>query len=350
MSAKSLPAASEEPSTTEPQPRSPAATAPCSASGPAARVMRAACTLGTIPCSAIATSVASRTRRCAAEGCAPVSSSQKCSEKLSVPISSRASREAMGGLAKGLAVIRAFSREHAARTLTDIARSAGIPAATARRCLLTLEELGYVTRNARSFLLRPKVLQLGAAYLESMNIEQLTKTHLEELARNTADSAALCVLDGCDTVYVARASVLTLLRLEAHVGSRFPAHATSTGRVLLAGLSAERLQRYFDTASLEPLTERTVTSATELRSLIAECRRNGYAVVEDELAYGVVALAVPVLDQQRRVVAALNTSSHSRRTTRTRLLRERLGMLQQVSRQISADLATVPWLSLSAQL
>ncbi|TLY66362.1 MAG: IclR family transcriptional regulator [Gammaproteobacteria bacterium] len=254
-----------------------------------------------------------------------------------------ARREAMGGLAKGLAVIRAFSREHAARTLTDIARSAGIPAATARRCLLTLEELGYVTRNARSFLLRPKVLQLGAAYLESMNIEQLTKTHLEELARNTSDSAALCVLDGCDTVYVARASVRTLLRLEAHVGSRFPAHATSTGRVLLAGLSTERLQRYFDTASLEPLTERTVTR-------IAECRRNGYAVVEDELAYGVVALAVPVLDQQRRVVAALNTSSHSRRTTRTRLLRERLSMLQQVSRQISADLATVPWLSLSAQL
>src|SRR5439155_1247336 len=182
-----------------------------------------------------------------------------------------ARREAMGGLAKGLAVIRAFSREHAARTLTDIARSAGIPAATARRCLLTLDELGYVTRNARSFLLR-------------------------------------------------------------------------------AGLSTERLQRYFDTASLEPLTERTVTSATELRSLIAECRRNGYAVVEDELAYGVVALAVPVLDQQRRVVAALNTSSHSRRTTRTRLLRERLSMLQQVSRQISADLATVPWLSLTAQL
>src|SRR3989442_793854 len=156
-----------------------------------------------------------------------------------------ARREAMGGLAKGLAVIRAFSREHAARTLTDIVRT-------------------------------------------------------------TSDSAALCVPDGCDTVCAARASVRTLLRLEAHVGSRFPAHATSTGRVLLAGLSAERLQCYFDAASLEPLTERTVTSATELRSLIAECRRNGYAVVEDELAYGVVALAVPVLDQQRRRVRRLH--------------------------------------------
>src|SRR6202020_2866633 len=94
-------------------------------------------------------------------------------------------REVMGGLAKGLAVIRAFGRDHAALSLSNIARSAGIPAATARRCLLTLEELGYVTRNGRSFLLRPKVLELGAAYLESINIEQITRTHLEELARDT---------------------------------------------------------------------------------------------------------------------------------------------------------------------
>ncbi len=259
-------------------------------------------------------------------------------------------REAMGGLAKGLAVIRAFTREHAALSLSDVARSARIPAATARRCLLTLEESGYVTRNGRSFLLRPKVLELGAAYLESMNIEQVTHTHLEELARNTSDSAALCVLDGVEIVYVARASVRTLVRLEAHVGSRFPAHATSTGRVLLAGVSEERLQRYFDTARLEALTEHTVTDPARLRAIIEDCRRAGYSVVEDELAYGVIALAVPVFDQQRRVVASLNTSSHSRRISRTRLVRERLNMLQQVSQQISRSLAGVPWLSLSAQI
>lgn len=256
----------------------------------------------------------------------------------------------MGGLAKGLAVIRAFTREHAALSLSDVARSARIPAATARRCLLTLEESGYVTRNGRSFLLRPKVLELGAAYLESMNIEQVTQTHLEELARNTSDSAALCVLDGVEIVYVARASVRTLVRLEAHVGSRFPAHATSTGRVLLAGVGEERLQRYFDGARLEALTEHTVTDAARLRAIIEECRRAGYAVVEDELAYGVIALAVPVFDQRRRVVAALNTSSHSRRISRTRLVRERLAMLQLVSQQISRALASVPWLSLSAQI
>ena len=246
-------------------------------------------------------------------------------------------------------MIRAFARDHAALSLSEIARSAHIPAATARRCLLTLEELGYVTRSGREFLLRPKVLELGAAYLESMNIEQLTKNHLEELARNTSDSAALCVLDGTEIVYVARTSVRTLLRLEAHVGSRFPAHATSTGRVLLAGVSAERLKLYFDTAKFEALTERTVIEPVKLRSLIEDSRRNGYSVVEDELAYGVIALAVPVFDQRGRVVAALNSSSHSRRITRTKLVRDRLAMLQQVSRQISGDLATVPWLSLSAQ-
>jgi len=256
----------------------------------------------------------------------------------------------MGGLAKGLAVIRAFARDHAALSLSDVARSAQIPAATARRCLLTLEDLGYVTRSGRSFLLRPRVLELGAAYLESINIEQITRTHLEELARKTADSAALCVLDGTDIVYVARTSVRTLLRLEAHVGSRFPAHATSMGRVLLAGLSPERLNRYFEHAKLEALTERTVTDPAKLRGLIQDCRRLGYAVVEDELAYGVIALAVPVFDLEQRVVAALNSSSHSRRTTRTRLVRERLVMLQEASREISTDLAAVPWLSLSAQI
>ena len=263
---------------------------------------------------------------------------------------SESRREAMGGLAKGIAVIRAFTREHPAPTLSDIARSAAIPAATARRCLLTLEDLGYVTRHGRSFLLRPKVLELGAAYLDSMDIEHLTKTHLEELARKTGDSAAMSVLDGNEIVYVARTSVRTLLRLEAHVGSRFPAHATSMGRVLLAGLSAERLQHYFATARLEALTDRTVCDPGELRTLIDECRRSGYSAVADELAYGVVALAVPVLDQSGRVVASLNSSSHSGKITRVKLVRDRLGMLRQLSKRISADLRAIPGLSLSAQV
>jgi len=256
----------------------------------------------------------------------------------------------MGGLAKGLEVIRAFTHEHSGMTLSEIAAIARMPAATARRCLLTLEELGYVTRSGRTFLLRPKVLELGAAYLESMDIEHLTLTHLEELAHKTGDSAALCVLDGTDIVYVARTSVRTILRLEAHVGSRFPAHATSTGRVLLAGLSPERFERYLQTTKFVALTDRTVTDASRLRQIVDDCRRSGYSAVEDELAYGVVAVAVPVFDPNGRVVAALNSSSHSRKITKTKLVRERLGMLQKASREISAELARVPGLAMSAQV
>ena len=266
-----------------------------------------------------------------------------------MPARNTVRREAMGGLAKGLAVIKSFSRDHSALTLSEIAASARMPAATARRCLLTLEELGYVTRRGRAFLLRPKVLELGAAYLESMDIEHLTKTHLEELARLTGDSAALSVLDGNDIVYVARTSVRTLVRLEAHVGSRFPAHVTSMGRVLLAGVGPERLDQYFRTQKFTALTSQTVTDPKKLRQLIEECRRAGYSAVEDELAYGVVAVAVPVFDQSDRVVAALNSSSHSRRLSKAALVRQRLAMLRKASREISVELARVPGIALSAQ-
>ena len=255
----------------------------------------------------------------------------------------------MAGLAKGLLVLRALGRESRGLTLSAVASIAKLPAATARRCLHTLEELGYVTRAGRAFLLRPKVLELGAAYLEAMDVETLTKTHLADLARQTGDSAALSVLDGVDIVYIARASVRTLLRLEAHVGSRFPAYPTSMGRVLLAGLSQEGLRHYFAQASLTALTEHTVTQRGKLARRIEDCRRLGYAAVADELAYGVVAVAVPVFDDAGRVVAALNSSSHSKKFTQTELVRERVGLLREISAQISSELRRIPGLALSAQ-
>lgn len=259
-------------------------------------------------------------------------------------------REAMGGLAKGLAVIRVFTRDSPALTLSEIASRSGLPPATARRCLLTLVENGYVMHSGRTFLLRPKVLELGAAYLESMNIETLTRTHLESLASTTGDSASLSVLDGGDIVYVARASVRTLMRVEAHVGSRLPAYPTSMGRVLLSGLSRERLRDYFDKTPFVALTAHTVTDRAKLQKLVEECRRSGYAAVEDELAYGVVSIAVPVFDRARRIVASLNNSSHSKKITKARLVRDRLKMLQDISAEISRELQRVPGLSLGAQL
>lgn len=260
-----------------------------------------------------------------------------------------ARREAMGGLAKGLCVIRAFSRQRRGLTLSEVANLTQLPPATARRCLLTLEELGYVLRCERVFVLRPKVLELGSAYLESMDLEGLTQSRLEALARQTGDSAALSVLDGVDIVYVARASTRTLLRLEAHVGSRFPAYPTSMGRVLLAGLEKEALRRYFQQATFTAFTERTITQRPKLARRIQECRRAGYAAVEDELAYGVVAVAVPVFDAAGRVVAALNSSSHSKKISQAELVRQRVSLLWEISRHISAELQCFPGLSLNAQ-
>lgn len=261
----------------------------------------------------------------------------------------------MGGLAKGLRVIGAFRHEPRGLTLSEIAGRARLPPATARRCLNTLEDLGYVMRSERIFLLRPRVLELAAAYLRSTGIGGLAQPHLEELARRTGDSAALSVLDGADIVYVARASVRTLLRLEAHVGSRFPAYPTSMGRVLLAGLHPESLKRYFETTTFNRLTEHTITERSKLSRLIGQCRRAGHSAVEDELAYGVVAVAVPVLDAQGQVVAALNSSSHSKRIGKAQLVRERLGLLEGVSRtlsseisELSASLPAVPAASFSA--
>ena len=259
-------------------------------------------------------------------------------------------REAMGGLAKGLQVIRAFTRDHSSLTLSEIAGIARMPAATARRCLLTLEELGYVTRRGRAFLLRPKVLELGAAYLESMDIEHLTKTHLEELARLTGDSAALSVLDGNDIVYVARTSVRTLVRLEAHVGSRFPAHVTSMGRVLLAGLIAERLEHYFRTQTFVALTEHTVTDPEEgppaHRGMPAQrlFRGPGRTRLWRRRARGSGTRSARTRRrgaQQLEPLAAHHQGQAGARAPRHAAT---------ASQQISTELARVPGLSLSAQV
>jgi IclR family transcriptional regulator, pca regulon regulatory protein len=265
-------------------------------------------------------------------------------------VSSSGRREVMGGLAKGLGVLRTFSRTRPHMTLSEIAARAGLPAATARRCLNTLEELGYVTRNGRQFLLRPRVLEIGAVYLDSMNIDSLTRTHLEEIAGESGDSAALAVLSGTNIVYVARASARTTARAEAHVGSQFPAYATSLGRVLLAGLTPESLESYFSKAKLESFTPKTVTNRAELERILADVRRNGYAVVDEELAPGVVSLGVPVQDATGRVVAALNISSHPRQSTAAALVSTRLAVLQRVSKAISVEIANTPGLALSTQV
>jgi len=260
-------------------------------------------------------------------------------------------REVMGGLAKGLEVLRTFSRNKPHMTLSEIAARAGLPAATARRCLNTLEELGYVARSGRQFMLRPPVLEIGAVYLDSMDIPTITRTRLDELALATHGSAALTVLSGTGVVVVARASARTEpLRVAGHVGLRLPAHASATGKVLLAGLSPDRLADFFTKASLDALTDHTITDRSRLLQQIEAARRDGYATAEEELAPGVASIAVPVHDGAGHVVASLNLSSHLHEASAAQLVSRHLDALRKASQAISAEVARVPGLSLSAQV
>lgn len=211
-------------------------------------------------------------------------------------------------LARGLAVIRAFDAEHVSMSLSDVARRTGLTRATARRFLLTLAELGYVRTDGRNFELTALVLQLGYAYLSGQSLPQLAQPLLEDLSRTIGESTSASILDGNEIVYVARIHTRRLMTVGIAVGTRFPAYATSMGRVLLAGLPAAGLQEYIDTVELAPLTERTLTDPDRLREEVARVRAQGWAVVDQELEIGLRSVAVPIFSPAGEVIAALNTS------------------------------------------
>ncbi|MFZ5846211.1 MAG: IclR family transcriptional regulator [Actinomycetota bacterium] len=241
-------------------------------------------------------------------------------------------------LERGLAVITAFGPNSPQLTLSDVARAAGLTRAAARRFLLTLVDLGYVRTDGKLFELTPRVLDLGYAYLSSISLPGVAEPHLEWLVHETGESSSMSVLDGLDIVYVARVPTSRIMTVAINVGTRFPAYATSMGRVLLAGLDEDRLSSYLAKVHLDPLTELTVPSVDELRGRLDEVRQQGYALVDQELEAGLRSLAVPVHDRRGRVVAAVNISSHVSRLTREKAKRDFLPLLLETSSRIEADL------------
>jgi IclR family pca regulon transcriptional regulator len=241
-------------------------------------------------------------------------------------------------LARGLSVITAFGPDSPQMTLSDVARATGLTRAAARRFLLTLADLGYVRTDGKLFELTPRVLDLGYAYLSSISLPGVAEPHLERLVAETHESSSMSVLDGRDIVYVARVPTSRIMTVAINVGTRFPAYATSMGRVLLAGLTEDELDAYLAQMPLDPLTERTVTSPGELRGALAEVRRQGYALVDQELEPGLRSLAVPVHDKRGRVIAAVNISSHVSRLTREKATCEFLPLLLDAAGRIEADL------------
>jgi len=242
-------------------------------------------------------------------------------------------------LERGLSVIRTFDAEHTELTLSEVAAATGVTRAAARRFLLTLAELGYVRSEGRFFSLTARVLDLGYAYLSSLSLPEVAESHLEALVAEVNESSSVSVLDGMDVVYVARVPVSRIMTVAISVGTRFPAYATSMGRVLLAGLPEEQLQAYLTRVRLQPLTPRTVGSVEALRAELAKVRSQGWAMVNQELEEGLRAIAAPVRDRAGRIAAAVNVSAHASRTSLETMRRTLLPPLLEAAAGIEADLA-----------
>jgi IclR family transcriptional regulator, pca regulon regulatory protein len=242
-------------------------------------------------------------------------------------------------LERGLSVITAFGPTTPELTLSEVARITGLSRAAARRFLLTLVDLGHVRQEGKLFRLTPRVLSLGYAFLSSISLPSIAEPHLERLAADVHESSSLSVLDGHDIVYLARVPTSRIMTVAINVGTRFPAYATSMGRVLLAGLDDAALEEHLSTLELERLTSHTVTSVDALRDRVQEARRQGYALVDQELEYGLRSLAAPVRNRDGAVVAAVNVSSHVSRLNRDKARREVLPALLRAAEEIEADLA-----------
>ena len=250
--------------------------------------------------------------------------------------------EFVEALAKGLAIMEAFDAAHSEMTLSEVARRAGLSPAAARRSLITLQSLGYVGQKDKRFHLRPKVMTLSSAFYFSAHIDEVLQPNLRGLVEQFGDASSVGTLDGDHVIYVAHVSVQRARRAAAVIGARYPAFATSLGRVLLAGLSDEALEDYLAKVKPVALTSKTVTDPDILRQKIRDVRANGYSTTVDQLDYGITALAVPVRDFEGRTIAALNTSGYTGMVTPEQMIAERLPALREAASHIAFAMGRYP--------
>ena len=250
----------------------------------------------------------------------------------------RRSTDFVQSLERGLAVIKAFDADDRTLTLSEVARKTGLTRAAARRFLHTLAELGYVRCDGRQFSLRPLVLELGYAYLSGLSLPEVAMPHMEDLTARTHESTSISVLDEEMVVYVARVAAKRIMTVGINVGTRFPAYATSMGRVLLAHAAADWLQGYLARVELVAATSHTVATRAELEQALETVRVQGYALVDQELEVGLRSVAVPIHDPAGRVVAAMNSSTHVSRGAADEVVAELVPQLRRTAAAIEADL------------
>ena len=242
-------------------------------------------------------------------------------------------------LARGISVLSVLGADRRGLTLAEAAAATGLPRATARRSLLTAVRLGYAASDGQRYRILPRVLELGHARLDRLSLGEIAAPHLRRLVGTVHESASTAVLDGEDIRYVARVAANRIMSVDIMVGTRFPAYATSMGRVLLAGLPEDARRRFLVRTRLRPLTQHTTTDAATLLGILDGVERDGFALVDQELEEGLRSIAVPVHDPAGAVVAAVNVSMHAGRTGAEQARGVVLPALRAAALAIEADLA-----------
>ena len=241
----------------------------------------------------------------------------------------------MTSFARGLAVIRAFADSRQPQTIAQLSQQTGIPRAAVRRCLHTLQQLGYVDAELKNFTLRPKVLTLGYSYLSSTPLTLSAQPCLNQVSKTLGESSSLAVLEEDQVLYVARSATSRVMSVSLSAGSRLPAYCTSLGRVLLAHLPEAELDAYLARTTLTQMTPNTIVKPKALRAELARVREQGYALNNEELELGLRSIAVPVRGASGRVLAALNVGAQALRVTPERMVKEFMPVLRQGAQELS---------------
>ena len=242
-------------------------------------------------------------------------------------------------IARGFDVIKAFDEQRPVMSLSEVASAAQLARPTARRILRTLDSLGYVRVAGAGYALTPRVLELGSAYVQSLGLWDVARPHMEGLVGKTHESSSIAQLDGSDIVYVGRVAVPKIITLAVQIGTRFPAPATSLGKVLLAGLDNDALDRVLAQPSRAGVVAKWQPDRSELDAALREVRARGWALTDEQLASGIRSIAAPLRDGSGRVVAAMNVTVHAAEVSVETLTGEYLPLLLQTASAVSADFA-----------
>lgn len=247
-------------------------------------------------------------------------------------------KEGMAGLAKGLAIIEAFGASTTRMTVSDAAHLADLSRPAARRCLLTLVDLGYLAHDGKFFTPLPRMLRLGSAYLSTSSLTQIAQPLLAHARDELQESVSLAVSDEGYSVFIARAEAVRIVSTGVKLGGRLPAYCSATGRVLLSGLKEDDVRRHLESVPMKRLTDRTLANTTAVLKAVKLAAENGYAISNEELEIGMSAMAVPVRNRSGEIEAAVSVSVFSGRVSVATLEEKFLPVLKAVAARLQRAL------------